>query len=209
MKLGLMFENHIKNNSGKYILLLTFFILGTGFGAFTVNGLSSIQRYELDNYMQGFFEMLDSQTIDCAGLLRTSLIYNGKMALIIWLLGAAVIGIPFIFAVAGIRGFINGFTAGYFVRLMGIKGILLIASVILLKEIIIVPSLLAMGVNGVNFSQNIIKRKKSFPGKESFLTSFAAYCAAAVLCGGVLTVGVLVEAYIVPVLIRIITPVLN
>ena len=56
---------------------------------------------------------------------------------------------------------------------------------------------------------DIIKRKKSFPEKESFITSFAAYCAAAVLCGGVLTVGVLVEAYIVPVLIRIITPVFN
>lgn len=210
MNLHLLLENHIKNNLGKYLLLFSFFILGIGLGAFTVNGLSSIQRYELDNYMQGFFEMFDAQTINSSSLLKVSSIYNGKMMLILWLLGITVIGIPFIFAVTGIRGFINGFSAGFFIRLMGIKSLLFIAVVILIKEIIIMPSLMTMGVTGINFSQNIIKnRKVSYPAKESFLTSFAAYCATTLLCCAFLFIGILVEAYVVPVLIRIIAPVFN
>ena len=133
LKLQILIENHIKSNFGKYMLLMLFFIIGIGLGAFTINGLSSVQRNELTNYMQGFLGLIDAQTIDTASLFRISAIYNLKIILVLWLLGATVIGIPFIFAVVSIRGFITGFTAGFIIRLLGVKGLVFTAIIVLLK----------------------------------------------------------------------------
>ncbi|MDD4495756.1 MAG: stage II sporulation protein M [Eubacteriales bacterium] len=213
MKLQILIENHIKSNFGKYMLLMLFFIIGIGLGAFTINGLSSVQRNELTNYMQGFLGLIDAQTIDTASLFRISAIYNLKIILVLWLLGATVIGIPFIFAVIGIRGFITGFTAGFIIRLLGVKGLLFTAIIVLLKEMIIVPCMFALGVNGINFSQNIIRRKniniKVLNAKENFKSSLTAYCAATLFYSAFLFAGILVEVYLIPILVRMAAPILT
>jgi stage II sporulation protein M len=52
-KIGKMFLTHLKNNFKIYCLLLLALIVGVSAGAFTVNGLSPMQRDELSHYFQG------------------------------------------------------------------------------------------------------------------------------------------------------------
>lgn len=189
-------------------MLLMALVAGISAGAFTVNGLSFIQRDELTNYVHGFFKLLDNQVIDSSELLRIAMIDNVKIVLILWFLGVMIIGIPFIFAVIGIKGFIIGFSSGIIIKTLGLKGIIFSLFALLPKEIIILPSIIALGVNGMNFSINIIKNKSiKHILKENLKTDFIAYCFFTLFFTVFIGLGAFVEAYVTPVLIRIVSPI--
>ena len=86
---------------------------------------------------------------------------NMRQIAILWVLGVTIIGIPFIYILIGVRGFITGFTSGFIIEYLGLKGVLFSAMTILPKELIIIPCLIALGVNGINFSMGIIKNKSN------------------------------------------------
>lgn len=182
-------------------------VAGISAGTFTVNGLSSIQREELTNYVQGFLSLMDNQIIDSNELLRLAIIENAKIVLILWILGVMIIGIPFIFFIIGIKGFILGFSSGIIIKTLGFKGIIFSLFALLSKEIFILPAIIAIGVNGMNFSINIIKNKSiKHMFKENLKTDFFAYCFVTLFFSLFIILGALIEAYITPVLIRIISP---
>lgn len=198
---------HVKNNLNKYFFLFMAFIIGVSAGAFTVNGLSTTQRDELLNYFQGFLQLLANQKVDTGKLINVALAENLKIIGVLWVLGLTIIGIPFIYLLIGIRGFITGFTSGFIMQTLGLKGVLFTLVAILPKEIIIVPCLIALAVNGINFSLNIIKNKsiKSIL-KENLKMNFIAYCMFTLFFSMIIFAGILVEVYIIPVLVRIVAP---
>jgi len=200
---------HIKNNSNRYFLLVMIFVIGVSAGAFTVNGLSAIQRDELSNYFQGFLQLLDNQIVDNSELFKISLTENIKLIAIMWILGVTIIGIPFIFVLVGVRGFITGFSSGFIIKTLGIKGALFTFSALIPKEIILIPCIIALGVNGINFSLNIMKNKSiKHISKQSLKSNFASYCFVTAFYSCLIFGAVLIEVYITPVFIRIITPIM-
>jgi len=71
------------------------------------------------------------------------------------------------------KGFITGFTSGFIIYIMGFKGVLFTFLTILPKEIIMVPCIIALGVNGIKFSLNIVKDKSAKQmSKNSLKTNF-------------------------------------
>lgn len=197
---------HIKNNSRTYFFLLVSFVIGIAAGAFTVNGLSSIQKDELSNYFEGFMQLLGNQKVDNGELLTIALRDNFKLVLTIWVLGVMIIGIPFIFILVGIRGFITGFSSGFIIQTLGLKGVLFTALALYPTEIIIVPCIIALGVNGINFSMNIIKSKSIRRlSKENLKARFMAYCFVTIFFSCFIFCGSLIQAYITPVIIRLVT----
>ena len=182
------------------------FVIGVSAGAFTVNGLSKIQRDELTNYFQGFMQLLGNQRVDSTELFKISLFENIRIILALWILGVTIIGIPFIFALIGIRGFITGFSSGFVIQAMGAKGILFTLFALLPKEVFIIPGIIALGVNGINFSLGIIKSKSiRHITKESLKSRTIGYCVVTLFYSCFIFGGVLIEAYITPVLIRILS----
>lgn len=204
-----MILKHLKNNINTYFFLFLSFIIGISAGAFTVNGLSAIQREELSYYFKGFLHLLDNQNVDSSELMKIALLENTKIVAVLWILGVTIIGIPFIYMIIGIRGFITGFSSGFIIEALGIKGVLFTLFALIPKEIVIIPCMIALGVNGINFSLNIIKKKSiKHISKESLKTSFVAYCMVTLLFSSFIFIGILIEAYITPVFIRMITPII-
>lgn len=198
---------HISQNHNIYLTLLVAFILGVSAGAFTVNGLSSIQRDELTNYFQGFLQLLQNQKVESSELLSIVLMENVKVIAILWVLGVSIIGIPFILLLISVKGFITGFSSGFIINAIGFKGILFTLFAILPKEIIIIPCLIAIGVNGINFSLKIIKNKSNnHILKDGLKANFLSYCLVTLFFSCFIFVGVLLEAYITPVFIRMVIP---
>lgn len=198
---------HLKNNSGRYFSLYMIFIVGVSAGAFTVNGLSTLQNEELSNYLQGFFEIVEKQRFNSNELLMISFQENIKAVALLWVLGVTIIGIPFIYLLVLVKGFIIGFSSGFIIKAMGGKGILFTFLTILPKEIILIPSIIALSVNGVNFSLNMIKSKsiKQILNQNLRMeivryTLFTLFFSVFVFFSSV------IETYIIPVFIRIITP---
>lgn len=205
-----MIGMHVSQNRNTYFILLMAFVLGVSAGAFTVNGLSTIQKDELNNYFQGFTQLLQDQKVDSGELLSIVLMENVKIIAILWVLGVSIIGIPFIFLLLSVKGFITGFSSGFIISAIGFKGILFTLFALLPKEIIIVPCLIALGVNGINFSLKIIKnRSAKHELKDSLKANFFSYCFVTLFFSCFIFIGVLLEAYITPVLIRMVAPMIT
>lgn len=205
-KLRLTLVEHIKANKNTYLFLFLAFVTGVSAGAFTVNGLSSMQRTELINYFQGFLELFENQRVDSNEILKISLVDNTRLVALLWALGVTIIGIPLIYIFIGIRGFITGFTSGFIIDLLGLKGVVFTLFSILPKEVIIIPCVIALGVNAINFSMNIIRsRSNKQRSKDNLKTGFLGYCLVTAFFSCIIFCGALVESYITPICIRIIT----
>lgn len=202
--------SHIMKNQSSYFFLLLAFVLGISAGAFTVNGLSTVQRDELSNYFQGFLQLLNNQSFDGSELLPVTLLENLKLVAVMWVLGVSIIGIPFIYMLIAVRGFITGFSSGFIINAIGMKGVLFTLFALLPKEVIVVPCLIALGVNGINFSLKIIRNRSSKAAlKDSLKTNLLSYCFVTLFFSCFIFAGILLEAYITPVFIRMIAPLMT
>ncbi len=206
-KVWTVIGEHVSKNRNAFIFLLMAFVVGISAGAFTVNGLSSMQRDDLSNYLQGFLQLLNNQNMNSSELFSTSFLQNLKLVLILWGLGVTIIGIPFIFILIIARGFITGFTSGFIIGMLGVKGIIFTVFTILPKEIILIPCLIAIGVNGINFSMRLAKNKSDQDNiRDNLKRSFLSYCFVASFFSGIILVGIILDAYVTPVLVRVIAP---
>lgn len=185
------------------------FIVGISAGAFTVNDLSTLQTEELVNYFAGFLKIMSNQRVNSSELLIISLQENAKLVALLWISGITIIGIPFIYLLVLSKGFAIGFSSGFIIQTMGVKGILFGVLTLLPKEVIIMPCIIALGVNGVNFSLDIMKSKSIKQAlKQNLKMDFIGYSLCALFFSIFIFIAVLIEAYVLPVFIRIITPIL-
>jgi stage II sporulation protein M len=207
-KIPLFLKRFLHDNKKMYIILFSIFILGISSGALMVNSLNNAQREVLMNYLQGFFVLIGNQNIQPEQLFQTALINYSKLYLLIWLLGATIIGIPFIYLSIGVKGFLTGFSSGFIIAALGEKGILFEIIAFIPCELIIVPSLITIALTGIKFSMSII-RSKSIKGfyKFEWKRSVPLYIITGISIWLACVITSLLEAYIIPSLIRIVLPI--
>lgn len=187
---------HIKYNYILYIVIIMSFMIGIASGAFTVNNLSEVQKDEISNYISKFYQIASSTSINSMQIFRQSILNNFETVFILWLLGATIVGIPFIFLVIGMRGFILGFSVGILINELKLKGIIFTFLAILPQNIFILLGILFIAVTSINFSLYILKNRK-FSINELF-SQFISYTF--IVYAGFLAViiGCLIESYVSP-----------
>jgi stage II sporulation protein M len=195
---------HVKKHPKVYIFTFSIFIIGILMGHFTINGLLLEQKQELQNYIQGFMKIFDIEKVDNIEVFNVSLFREVKQVVVLWALGASIIGIPLIFMIVFFRGFTLGFTLGIIGSALGSKGLFTILSIILLKELLIVTVLMSLSVNGIVFSTDIIS---SLLGKKFLLGNikikFLRYTIFAGIQLVVIGIAVALEAVFLPVFIKV------
>lgn len=197
LKLKDMISHHIQKNTKTYFFLFMAFVIGISAGAFSVNGLSVLQKDDLSKCIQDYFLEVVCKNTDKFDVFKSALIANLKLVIVLWLLGMTIIGMPIIFFLICLRGFITGFSSGFMIYLLGAKGAIFSFLVLLPKELIIIPCLICLGVHGVNFSYNILKNNfsKSLI-REDFAKIFISYCSVIFFTSTVVIFGVFFESYI-------------
>ncbi len=201
-------SKHIKGNIIIYFFVCLFFMIGISAGVFTIKALSPYQKQELISYMRNFFQILQNSSVDEFSVLKQSLVNNLQTCIFIWLLGITIIGFPIILILVAIRGLIIGFTVGFFIEQMGWRGILFALLSILPQNLFIIPSILAISVIGISFSIMLIKNKfqKHYHYHQiSIFRQFIFYSSIIFCILIVIVVGCLIEAYITPVFMKIIS----
>lgn len=194
--IGNLIKQHIINNILSYILLFCTFVAGIAAGAFTVNGLSEVQNEELIHYFYGFIEFLKSQNVEKSIVFYQSLVTNFKIIFAIWFLGVTVIGIPLIFVLIAIKGFITGFSIGFLINCINFNGLIFSIVSILPREIIITPCLFGLAVCGINFSLMIVKsRSKKSYFRHNLKVDFIAYNFLTAIYSLLAIVGIMTETY--------------
>jgi len=155
-------ENVIKYFK-EYLIVTVCFIIGIIAGVVFINNLSDNQSNEITTYVNSFIDTLKSGvSFDYLELLKNSIIQNSILVLILWFVGATLIGIPLVFAIIVFRGFCLGYTVSAIVHILGTsKGIVFILTSVFLQNIIFIPAVIALAVSGIRLYQTVVKNRNS------------------------------------------------
>ncbi|MGE5592414.1 MAG: stage II sporulation protein M [Betaproteobacteria bacterium] len=189
------------------VLVMFMFVMGVIFGSLSVKALPGSQRAELAEDLMVFFRGFGGQGQGQAGAVapsRQALYNNLKTLLLALVLGLSVIGAPGILVLLFLRGFVIGFTVGFLVDEMGAKGVILAAASVLPQHIFIIPAMLAGCEVSLAFAvalamDRLSRRKiQIYP---QFVFTAAVCLGAAIL----LVMGSVVDTYVAPAFIRLVS----
>ena len=154
-------KGHILNNKKEYIIVTLLFIIGIFLGVFFVNNLEGSQKSEIQEYLNNFIEkMKQTEKLDNASLLKTSVGQNMILSFIIWFFGTTVIGIPIVYGIMIYRGFCFGYTISVCIFIMGMsKGLVFTLINLLLPSLLLIPAILALAVSGIKLYKSIVKNR--------------------------------------------------
>lgn len=159
----IIFE-HINQNKKDYMIAILIFFVGIAIGIMLVNKSSEENKKEIIGYISNFIDSIKSKEyiIDGKKLFVKSLISNLKLALVIWIAGLTIIGIPIIYISIAYKGMCIGYSISAIIATLGrSKGIMFSASTMLIQNIIAVPCYLALMVSAMKMYKSVtINRNK-------------------------------------------------
>ncbi|SHI01309.1 stage II sporulation protein M [Sporanaerobacter acetigenes] len=208
-KLRVWISKHLEGNFVAYFTMLVFLIIGIVVGAITIKMLNIDQKNKILSFFNSFFVLMNGNEIDNLMLFKESIKNNFRTVLIIWLTGAIIIGIPIIPVIVVLRGFALGFTVGFLVNEFGAKGFLFSVLAIMPQNLFIIPGIISISSIGINFSLSNVKGNKIKSNYNNLFSNFINYSTLIFLFSLVIFIGSLVEAYVTPIFMRLITDYIN
>lgn len=193
---------HIYKNIKQYLIISLLFLIGVVAAVIFINNSEKTQiNSELEDNIITFIESLKTEyEIDKGELLRTSIINNIMIAVIFWILGCSIIGIPIIYAIIIYKGFSLAYTISTVILALGtIKGMFFCIISLLFQNIIIIPSLFAMAVSSVNLYKVIVKDKR----RENIKVEIARHTIFSVIILILLIASSFVETYLSNTLLEV------
>ena len=159
IKLLEMLKEHVKNNKKEYMIVALLFVIGIFLGVLFINHIQEGQKTEITEYFNTFTKKMRSmETINSMALLKNSMGQNIILAIVLWFFGTTVIGLPVVFGIVLYRGFCLGYTIAVCVTIMGLpQGLWFVLILLLLKNILFIPAMLALAVSGFKLYKSIIK----------------------------------------------------
>jgi stage II sporulation protein M len=199
---------YFKENLGIYILVSIFFLLGISSGAFLIKCMQESRLIELNKTVSHFMTGLNnagSNLLEPVPLLKISLQKNGRFLFIVWLLGFLRLGfLPALFYLV-MKGLALGFTVGFLVKRSALKGVVFSLAAVLPHNFLLIPAYLI--ATAVSSTYSLLKFKNRFVGRKQdsnhFFLQYSFFMSIIFI---VMLMGVLVEAYITPVFIKLVSP---
>ena len=161
-KIGTIIYNHIINNKRGYLVVTILFFIGIIIGVLWVNNTTDDQITEINSYLNDFINKLKNyEEMDSFNLFKQSLTSNFIIIILLWFGSSTIIGILIVYGIVSIKGFTIGCTISSIISCFGvIKGIVITLTIMLLHNIIVIPTILAASVSGLKFYQSIMKNKE-------------------------------------------------
>lgn len=201
---------HIKSNSTVYIFVVVLLLMGVIFGAVVVNSLHASQKEDLMFYLNQFFGEVSKEKIgDPATIWKESFFSHLTYIGLIWLLGISIIGLPIILVLLFLKGVVVGFTVGFLVDQMGVKGFLLSFVAVLPQNIIVIPVYIAVSAISISFCVQLIRQLFVKKRADSILPQLFRYSLAFIVVGIFLIVASFIEGYASPYLMKMVMDVVK
>lgn len=196
-------NSNFKENKIFYLLVLTFFFVGILLGAYTIKYMGGVDAKDLSDYFTGFIKSINNQEIKTNELLF-SIIKNNILAIILIIaLGFTVFGAPLILIIDLIKGYTLGYTFSFLLTTFEGKGIWVALTSTLPQNLLYVPFFVGISIISLELSSAKIKEK--FFGATRFSKDIYSGVVMKLSFFFILfIVGVLVECYLSPGLIRLV-----
>ncbi len=155
-------KQYIRNNYKEYLLVSLLFLIGIFIGVMVINNTRESQATEITTYINEFITKYKNiENINKMVLIIDTIKKNLLFALVLWLAGTTVIGMPIVLTIILLRGTILGFTISSIAMTLGpFKGLLFCILAILLQNIFYIPAILSIGVSSIKLYKSIVKDKR-------------------------------------------------
>lgn len=181
------------------------FLMGVGFGSIAAGTLSQPQAADLREYLLKFYANLPQELAGTGrhALARRALVDNiVKISGLIWVLGMTIIGVPLVFGIVFVRGFVLGFTGGFIIAEMKLGGIVIAAASLLPHNLLLIPALIIASTAALSFAGAAVR---TLIGTEhgGIVNQFLATTFIIFMTSLLLAAASLVEMYITPELMQL------
>lgn len=185
---------YINDNIKTYVILLIIFFIGIILGVLFVNHANESQENQISSYISNFVNSIkENYQISTSNLIKTSIINNASIAVLLWFLGCTVIGVPLIYLIIGYKGYCYGYTIASLVATLGTgKGIVFILSTMLLQNIIYIPVLITLAVSGIKLYKLIMEDRR----RENIKLQILKHTIFSILMLMLLILSSIIETYI-------------
>jgi len=185
----------------KYIFLLGLVIIGIIFGIVFSIVLSKNDQLIVRNTLDTYYHKPIIKD-DLINSFKNSLTTNYFYLFIIWILGMSIIGIPIILFLLFGKGFITGFSIGSIIKIYKLKGILGVIIYLFPHNILSIIINILLSFHALNFSIKLFKYL--FLHKDMNIKStMKKYIKILVICIIGYLVSSLIEAFLVPYIIKL------
>src|SRR5690625_2684485 len=152
-KKRLQIENHLQEHETIYIFMIILFITGIIFGAIIVNSMGFVQKQDLFFTLERFFERsTEPQLLENRIIFKKGYFHHIKYLLLLFIAGLSVIGLPIVWLLLFLKGVVIGFSVGFIVNQLGMKGFLIASVAIAPQNLVIIPIYLVAGSLSMIFS---------------------------------------------------------
>lgn len=155
--------NHISKNINIYFKILVVFIIGICIGIFVVNQLSEIGKQNINEYITSSITNLkEGSEIPKGQFLKTSILKNIAIVLVIWFLSLTILGSFMLYFVTLILGITFGYTlSALMTTFTFIQGLLFFLTAMLLQNIVSLPSIFYLIVQGIKAQHELSVKQNS------------------------------------------------
>lgn len=147
---------HVREHACTYIILIMVMLVGVVKGTIDLMKVTDVTVIRLSEYIRNSFN--SNMCVD--DIFFRECITVIKLLVVVWVCGASLIGIPVIAYIIYFKGYVLGFLSTVLIKTMGARGIGMIATIILPKEIFLIPMMIALSVIAIHFSLQILGNKR-------------------------------------------------
>ncbi len=154
--------DYINTYLKEYILVILIFITGLFIGVLFVNNATEEKGEIITNYITEFMQKFKQiENINSNELMKESFKNNFTLAILLWLAGTTIIGMPVVLGLILYRGFCLGYTISAITLSLGMKESISFCLLgLFLQNILFIPAILSIGVSSINLYKSIIKDKR-------------------------------------------------
>jgi len=192
-----------------YFIISFVFILGIIAGAISIKIIGPEKNSDIMLFLNSLFKAIENNRLDSISILKQSLIDNFKAVLIIWISGLIYLGVIVSPAVMLFRGFALGFSVGFFVYEYGLKGFLFSVLGIFPQNLITIPGIISIASVSMSYSLSSVKRRKIMIKNNRKFPHMVDYSLMTMAFSSLILIGSVIEAYIAPIFLRLLTDYLN
>lgn len=195
------FNATLRNSKGYFFIVLIMFCLGISFGLYTVKYMGPSDKNDLMNYFSSFTNSIENESINYGSLLFEVVKKNMILILPVIILGLTFFGDPIILIIVLLKGFTLSYTFSFITTTFEGKGVGLAMAAIIPQNLIYIPCIILLSVISIGMSTEKFKERffKSSKNKNTVSNGVLYKFLMIILF---FTLGMLIETYISPNLIK-------
>ncbi|MBU5466323.1 stage II sporulation protein M [Virgibacillus sp. MSJ-26] len=189
--------NHVKEHATVYVFMIILFLTGIIFGAILVNSMNFVQKQDLFFYLERFFlQIQEGNSIEKNEVFKSSFFYHAKYLFLLLILGLSVIGLPIVWILLFLKGLVVGFSVGFLVNQIGLKGFFLAALSIAPQNILTIPLYIVAGSFAMIFSLTLLNKLFSRKISKPIIQPLIQYLVIFSLLIALSVIAATIEAYV-------------